>query len=91
MSRDFIKSFHNLKVALKKKKSKSQTLYSRIGNVIFMMRVISEKVIKMQKDVPLCFINCTKAFHKLRYKHLLETVGKLDLFRNDVRIIQYLY
>lgn len=42
----------------------------------------------IQMDVDLYFINYANAFDKVQHKEMFELLGNLDLFRNDIRIIQ---
>lgn len=54
-------------------------------NTIFMLRMLPERAIQMQKPV---LYRLHKGIH---HKDLLELLGHLDIFGNDIRIIQNLY
>ena len=60
-------------------------------NAIFMIRMLSERAIEMQKDLHLCFIDYTKAFDKVQHEELLGMLGKLDIHGKDLRIVRNLY
>ena len=60
-------------------------------NAIFVIRMITERAVEMQKDVFMCFIDYTKAFDKVRHEQLFEELGKLDLYGKDLRLMQNLY
>ena len=45
----------------------------------------------MQKDVFICFIDCTKAFDKIQHKQLMHILSSLDLDGKDISLIQNLY
>ena len=50
-------------------------------NAIFVLRVITERAVGMQKDIYICFIDYAKAFDKVRHQELFEDLDKLDLYR----------
>ena len=60
-------------------------------NAIFLLRMISERAIEMQKDLYICFIDYTKAFEKVQHKEPFNSLQNLDLYRKDLRIIRNLY
>lgn len=60
-------------------------------NAIFMLRILSERAIKTQKYVYLCFIDNAKTFDKVRYKDLLELLSTLGISGKDIRVIKDLY
>ena len=60
-------------------------------NAIFVLRVITERAVEMQKDIYMCFIDYAKAFDKVRHQELFEDLDKLDLYRKDVRLLASLY
>ena len=37
-------------------------------NAIFMIRLLSEKAMKKQKDLYICFLDCTKAFDRVKHE-----------------------
>ena len=60
-------------------------------NAIFMMRMLSERAIEMQKHIYVCFIDYTKAFDKVRNVELFDLLQHLDLNGKDIRLIRNLY
>ena len=60
-------------------------------NAIFVLRVITEKAVEMQKDIYMCFIDYTKTFDKVRHQELFKDLDKLDLYRKDVHLLASLY
>ena len=60
-------------------------------NAIFVLRVITERAVEMQKDIYMCFIDYAKAFDKVRHQELFEDLDKLDLYRKDVCLLASLY
>ena len=60
-------------------------------NAIFMLRMLSERAIEMQKEVYVCFIDYTKAFDKVRHEDLMDILQDLDLDGKDIRLIRNLY
>lgn len=59
-------------------------------NAIFMLRMLSEREIQIQKDVYLCFTNYAKAFDKVRNKDLLELLANFYIFGRDIKIMKTL-
>lgn len=62
-----------------------------IRNAIFIITMISERRIQMEKYVHLYFIDYAKYFDKVDHKSLFELLGKPGIFRKDFKIIQNLY
>ena len=60
-------------------------------NAIFIMRMLTERAIEVQKDVYMCFIDYEKAFDKVKHSDLIEILQNLNLDGKDVRIINNLY
>ena len=60
-------------------------------NAIFVLRVITERAVEMQKDIYMYFIDYAKAFDKVRHQELFEDLDKLDLYRKDVHLLASLY
>ena len=52
-------------------------------NAIFMVHVLSERAIEMQKDVYMCFMDYTKAFDKINREELLLILQCPDLDGKD--------
>ena len=64
---------------------------SSTRNAIFMVRMISERAIEMQKNLYLCFIDYTKAFDKVQHEELFKLLQALDLDGKDIQLIRNLY
>jgi hypothetical protein len=64
-------------------------------NAIFILKMLSERererTIEMQKDLYMCFIDCTKAFDKVKHKELFNILYNLDLDGKDLRVLRNLY
>ena len=60
-------------------------------NAIFMLRMIGERYVKMQRDVYICYIDYVKAFDKVQYKHLFRILEVLDINGKDLELIKNLY
>lgn len=58
---------------------------------IFIIRMLGEKAIEMQKDLFLCFIDYGNAFDSVRHKNLLDILYNLNIDTKDLRIIRNLY
>ena len=56
-----------------------------------MVRMISERAIEMQKDVYMCFIDCTKVFDNVKHDELFKLLSTLDINGKDLRLIRNLY
>ena len=55
---------------------------------IFVVRLMAEREIKMQKNLYICFIDNTKVFHKLRHKILMQMLNDLDSDGKDLTLVQ---
>ena len=53
------------------------------SNAIFLLRMIGETAIEMQKDIFLCFIDYGKAFDTVRHKDLLSVLNSRDKRENN--------
>lgn len=51
-------------------------------------RFISQRAIQMQNYAHLYLIDYAKSFDKVQYKERFKQLLKLDIFANDIRIIQ---
>ena len=60
-------------------------------NAIFIIRMIGERTIEMQKDLFMCFIDYQKAFDTVKHADLLAILSRLDIGRKDLRIVRNLY
>ena len=60
-------------------------------NAIFIVRMLSEKAIEMQKDLYLCFIDYEKPFDRVSHKDIVEMLMKIGIDGKDLRVIINLY
>ena len=60
-------------------------------NAIFVLRMIIERAIEVQKNLFMCFIDYQKAFDTVKHEELLALLSSLDIGRKDLRIIRNLY
>ena len=60
-------------------------------NAIFIIRMLTERAIEMQKDVYMCFIDYEKAFDRVRHTDLIEILQRINLDGKDIRLINNLY
>ena len=51
---------------------------------IFVLRMIGERYIEMQRDVCMCYIDYVKAFEKLQHKHVFRILEALDIIVKDL-------
>ena len=63
----------------------------RTVNAIFILRTIIERVLKVNKDLYLCFLDYTKAFDKVKHEEIINILENLDMDGKDLRIIKNLY
>ena len=60
-------------------------------NAVFVLKMLAERAVEMQKDVYVCFIDYVKAFDRVRHGPLVEMLESLDLDGQDVELIKNLY
>ena len=60
-------------------------------NAIFIIRMLGERALEMQKDLFMCFIDYQKAFDTVRHADLLKILNRLDIGKKDLRVIRNLY
>ena len=60
-------------------------------NAIFVLRMITERAVEMQKDIFICVIDYSKAFDKVRHDELFEDLRKLGLHGKDLQLLQSLH
>ena len=90
-----------LKVLMRRTRSKTKPEISKLQcgfvkdsgtrNAIFMIRMLSERAIEMQKKLFLCFIDCSKVFDNVKHKKLFEMLEDIQTDRKDLRIIRNQY
>ena len=52
-------------------------------NAIFLLRMLSERAIEMQKDVYQCFIDYEKVFDTVRNQEMLRILARLEVDESD--------
>lgn len=60
-------------------------------NAIFIIRMLPERVLEVQKDLYICYIDYTKAFDKVKYEQLFDILENLDLDGKDLKVMRNLY
>lgn len=60
-------------------------------NAIFVLRMLSERCIQMQRDLYVCFIDYEKAFDSVKHEDLMKCLDRTGLDGKDRRIIADLY
>ena len=60
-------------------------------NAIYILRMLSERAIEMQRDLFICFIDYEKAFDRVRHEDLIEMLQRIGLDGKDLRLITNLY
>ena len=58
---------------------------------IFNIRAVLEKMIAINKDIYICFIDYQKEFHRLYHQKIMEFLNYTEMDKKDLRIIQNLY
>ena len=61
------------------------------SNAIFILRMLGERAVEMQRDLFLCFIDYEKAFDTVRHADLLTMLKNINIGGKDLRIIRNLY
>ena len=60
-------------------------------NAIFIIRMLSERFIEMQRNLFLCFIDHRRAFDNAKDEKFIEMLGDIKIDGKDPRIIRNLY
>ncbi|GFN76223.1 endonuclease-reverse transcriptase [Plakobranchus ocellatus] len=60
-------------------------------NAVYMLRMIIERALEMQKDIYLCFIDYTKAFDRVKHWEMIKQLKQLHVDGKDLRIIKNIY
>src|SRR5215469_16802442 len=60
-------------------------------NAIFVLRNLAEKVLEVNQDLYLCFVDYEKAFDKVKHEGLMKMLERLEIDEKDLRIIKKLY
>ena len=58
---------------------------------IYMMRLMAERAIEMQRDLYVCFVDYKKAFDRVKHKNLMGMPNDIKIDIKDLRLIQDLY
>ena len=62
-----------------------------LASAIFLLTLMSERAVELQRDVFLCFIAYQKAFATVRHEDLLRMLANLEVDEKDLRVIKNLY
>ena len=60
-------------------------------NVIFLLRMLAERSMQMQKDLYIYFLDYVKAFDRVEHKTLIEILELLDIDSKEIDLIADLY
>lgn len=60
-------------------------------NAIFVLRMIMERAIEVQKDIYLCFVDFEKAFDTVRHEDMINMLKDIGLDGKDIRVLKNLY
>ena len=60
-------------------------------NAIFSLKTPMERAIEVQKDLYLCFIDYSKAFHKIEHSDLFDVLLRYNCDGKDLKVIRNLY
>ena len=60
-------------------------------NAIFILRMLSERMIDVQRDIYVCFIDYQKAFDNVRHEELFELLKGIGMDGKDWRLLRHLY
>ena len=61
------------------------------ANAIFVLRMLSERTIEMQKDLYACFIDYEKAFDRVKHGEMVKMLENIGVDGKDVRLVKNLY
>ena len=57
-------------------------------NAIFLLGMIMERLLQMQKNVCVCFLNFVKAFDKFQHEQLMEILERLDVDEKELEMVR---
>src|SRR5215469_4053122 len=60
-------------------------------NAIYVLRNLAEKILEVNQDLYLCFVDYEKAFDKVKHVNLMKMLERLEIDGKDLRIIKNLY
>ena len=77
---------NRMKSKIKQKISQEQNAYMEgkgTRNAIFIVRMLAERALEVQKDLYLCFIDYSKAFDKVRHEEMFQMLGHWILMERN--------
>ena len=90
-----------LRIILKRIRSKLRTQISDqqfgfvpgkgTSNALFALRVLTENVLEVQKDIFVCFVDYEKAFDKVKHANLFNMLNEAGIDGKDMRLMRNLY
>ena len=83
-----------MKTKIRQEISQEQNAYMEgkgTRNAIFVLRMLAERSLEVQKDLYLCFIDYSKAFDKVRHEELFRMLEALDIDGKDLQLLRNLY
>ena len=60
-------------------------------NAIFILRMLMERAIEVNKDLYVCFVDYEKAFDRVKHVDLIRMLEELNIDGKDLRLIKNLY
>ena len=54
-------------------------------NAVFVLKNIGQRSIEMQEKIYMCFVDYTKAFHRIEFNELMHFLDDLSLYDKDLR------
>ena len=85
---------NRMKTKIRQEISQEQNAYMEgkgTRNAIFVLRMLAERSLEVQKDIYLRFIDYSKAFDKVRYEELFRILEALDIYWKDLQLSRNLY
>ena len=61
------------------------------SNALFALRVLTENVLEVQKDIFVCFVDYEKAFDKVKHANLFNMLNEAGIDGKDMRLMRNLY
>ena len=60
-------------------------------NAIFILRILIERVLELNKKLYICFVDFEKAFDRIKHEDLMKMLEDLKVDGKDLRLIKNLY
>ena len=60
-------------------------------NAIFILRMLTERAIEVNKDLYICFVDFEKAFDRVKHENLMKMLEDLNVDGKDLRLVKNLY